>query len=360
MNTRINKKLAQQIVNTVKDVCGHDINFIDEYGTIFASTNEERIGQYHEVGKQVAVTNEMMEVSEDDSFKGTKKGVNIPIFHNGILVAVIGISGDPEEVRKYGYLAVKITMLLIREQELEAFNRSQKEKMNYVMHSLLGDEGVNREYLLSCLEEMKIEVEEEMCVFYIKINTRYNISNITLLEQQLIRIFKQTGCSLYTYHYPNQYVGIIGESKLLNACKTLEEFAADNHELLKIAVGTKQSLYQLKKSYEATQITIASLEHTGKAFAIFDHLDLGMVIGSLEKEIRGKYLNKTVKNLSKEDMELLKIYYEEEMSLTATGKRLFLHKNTLQYKLDKIARETGYNPRKFKDAVVLYLALQMI
>lgn len=360
MNTRINKKLAQQIVNTVKDVCGHDINFIDEYGTIFASTNEERIGQYHEIGKQVAVTNETIEVEEDNSYKGTKKGVNIPIFHNGLFVAVIGISGEPKEVRKYGYLAVRITMLLIREQELEAFNRSQKEKMNYIMHSLLNEDGVNRDYLSGCLEEMKIEVEEEMRVFYIKINTRYNISNISLVEQQLVRIFKQSECNLYTYHYPNQYVGILRESKCKATCRLLEEFALENRELLKIAVGTKQSLYQQQKSYEAARIAMTNLEHTGKGFIMFDELDLGMLIGSLEDGIRDKYLAKTVKKLSKDDMELLKIYYEEEMSLTATGKRLFLHKNTLQYKLDKIARETGYNPRKFKDAAVLYLALQMI
>lgn len=360
MNTRINKKLAQQIVNTVKDVCGHDINFIDEYGTIFASTNEQRIGQYHEIGKQVSVSNEMIEVSEDDSFKGTKKGVNIPVFHNGLFVAVIGISGDPEEVRKYAYLAVRITMLLIREQELEAFNRSQKEKMSYIMQSLLNDEGVNKEYLLNCMQEMKIKVEEEMRVFYIKINTRYNVSNISLLEQKLVRIFEQMDCNLYMYQYPNEYVGVIRESRMEDSRKLFETFAGEYQDLLKIAIGTKKTLYQLKKSYETAQIAIAGLEHNGKSFAMFDYLDLEIILGGLEKDIRDKFLKKTVVNLSKEDIELLKIYYEEEMSLTATGKRLFLHKNTLQYKLDKIARETGYNPRKFKDAVVMYLALQMI
>ena len=95
----INKKTAQQIVDTVKDVCGHNINFINENGMIIASTDLTRIGTFHEGGKQVIKTGIPLEVYEDNSLSGTQKGVNIPVAHNGILTAVIGISVDPDEVR---------------------------------------------------------------------------------------------------------------------------------------------------------------------------------------------------------------------------------------------------------------------
>ena len=39
MITQIGKQLATQIVDTVHDVCGHDINFINKNGIIYASTN---------------------------------------------------------------------------------------------------------------------------------------------------------------------------------------------------------------------------------------------------------------------------------------------------------------------------------
>ena len=39
MITTVNRQLAQQIVATVQDICGHDINFINQKGIIFASTN---------------------------------------------------------------------------------------------------------------------------------------------------------------------------------------------------------------------------------------------------------------------------------------------------------------------------------
>ena len=48
MITRISNNLAQQIVNTIKDVCSYDINFINPSGIIIASTNASRIGTFHE------------------------------------------------------------------------------------------------------------------------------------------------------------------------------------------------------------------------------------------------------------------------------------------------------------------------
>ena len=55
MITHISHTLAQQIVNTIKDVCSYDINFINSSGTIIASTNSARIGAFHEIGRKAAV-----------------------------------------------------------------------------------------------------------------------------------------------------------------------------------------------------------------------------------------------------------------------------------------------------------------
>ena len=57
--------------------------------------------------------------------------------------------------------------------------------------------------------------------------------------------------------------------------------------------------------------------------------------------------------------EMLRMRYEEDMSLSGACARLFLHKNTLQYRLDRIGRRTGFNPRRFRDAAVLYLAVKL-
>lgn len=356
---RMSKKMASQIADTVKDVCGQDINFIDEQGIIYASTNPDRIGDFHEVGLEVAKTQLTIEVTEEQSYKGTQKGVNIPIFHQGDLLSVIGITGEPEKVRQYAYLALRITKLLIREQELEAFNRSQKEKNDFIVRTLLKGEITNREYLSECLAELKIDEKEHLRVVDIKLNTAHKEMNISLMEDRLYSLFRSINAVLYSYNYPNEYVVIIKADTAADVIDKMKAFADKNVGLIRIGVGSSQGLYHLATSYDASEIALKSLESSKEFVAEFDHLDIEMMIGSLEGNIRENYLNKTLSKLSKEDIELLRTYYEENMSLTATCQRLFLHKNTLQYKLDRIGKLSGYNPRIFKEAVILYIATKM-
>lgn len=66
--------------------------------------------------------------NEDNNFSGTKQGINLPLYHNEHLLAVIGITGIPDKVRSYAYLAERITNLLIREQELNQYSRRQADK----------------------------------------------------------------------------------------------------------------------------------------------------------------------------------------------------------------------------------------
>ena len=80
MNPYISKSLACQIVNTVSDLCGQNVNFIDCSGIIFASTNEERIGDFHEIGRQAAVSGKVIEVTETDRFTGTPNRESIFLF----------------------------------------------------------------------------------------------------------------------------------------------------------------------------------------------------------------------------------------------------------------------------------------
>lgn len=77
MITTVTQRLAQQIVDTVKDICERDINFIDQNGIIFASTNQKRIHDFLEIGKRVADTQTMIEVTADDTFSGTGPGMNM-------------------------------------------------------------------------------------------------------------------------------------------------------------------------------------------------------------------------------------------------------------------------------------------
>ena len=88
-------------------------------------------------------------------------------------------------------------------------------------------------------------------------------------------------------------------------------------------------------------------------------LDLELILASVNSRNKKAFLEKTLDKLSSEDLELLRIYFSCDMSLKKNCEETFLHKNTIQYRLNQIHKKSGYNPREFQDAVRLYLALKM-
>ena len=374
MITHISHTLAQQIVNTIKDVCSYDINFINSSGTIIASTNSARIGAFHEIGRKAAVTGTTIEVAESDNFTGTRQGINMPLYHEDRLLAVIGITGSPEKVRKYAFLAQRITSLLIREQELGQYSRHQADKKQFVISSLLHGDTQNPEYLLKCLKEFQIDPDTPKRLILIHTypaasgqNYTDSVSGSVLSEHQIQNFFKTAGITLYTFRYPGDYLAVADNSGFSALSGTLHNFAKKPADTLTIAVGRSVSLYQLGLSLTTAETALRSLSFhqpstdniCAENYAVFDDLTLEIVLSSVSPEDREEFSGKTIRQLSSDEKELLRTYFSLEMSLADTAEKLFLHKNTLQYKLNHIYKKCGLNPRKFRDAVLLYLALEM-
>ena len=359
MAQQVSQKIAQQIVESVKDVCGQDVNFIDTEGKIFASTNKKRIGDYHEIGHQVYLTKEAIEVDADNSFYGTNKGVNIPFQYNGKTICVVGISGVPDEVRKYAYLAQKITSLILREHELDTQSNNKKAQINYIIHSLITNQHMNEQFLSDSLTALHIDSGEMYCTLVIHLNSRYNPSNLSMVEQRIYQVFDTIGSKLYTFNYPNEYI-ILLTNQMLDHWKYLfDKLASEYADFIKIGIGSSMPLLRQNQSYDAAQISLHSMKAGSTNIACFDELDLEILLGSITEDARTYYLKKTIDALSSSEIDLLYLYFTHDMSLKKTSDAAFLHKNTLQYRLDKIWRTTGYNPRSFQDAAVLYMALKL-
>ena len=354
----ISQRVAQQIVETVKDLCKHDINFIDSQGIIFASTNVSRIGEFHEVGSHVLANGQTIEVEDDNSFIGTNKGVNMPFVYQGEVIAVIGISGKPDEVRQYAYLAQKITTLILREHELEAQSSSRKEQMSSIVRALAAGEHINHNYFMAYLEHYQIDFTKEYQTILIQLNSRYNLLNLSMIEHHIYRFFEQTESPLIAFQYPNEYVMMLETEKMEKWIPKFRELASYYHGILKIGIGNKYPLMKQSLSCQNARLALHSIL-TDENIVLFEELNLEILLGNISQDAKEQFLKKTMKNLEEKDIKLLTIYFECDMSLKQTCEKLFLHKNTLQYQLDKIWRNCGYNPREFKDAVILYLGIRM-
>lgn len=351
----IQRRLAEQIVQAVKDVCGQDINFIDPGGMIFASTDSARVGQFHEIGREAARRGETIEVTRDDAYDGTRRGVNIPVHHNGEVIAVIGITGDPDEVRRYGVLAQKITALILREHELEEQSGNEKARMHHVIRALALGEHLNYEFYRAFLEQYGVDRKAERCVAVVRTG---ETDNLTALKSALTRTLRHCGVTLFTFCYPNEYILLLSRREAKPVTEALRALAAEHPGALRIGVGSFEPLSRQSRSYDAATIARRSLR-PGETLAFFDALDLEILLGTLPTDARERYLGKTVAALTPDDRALLRVYFNADMSLKRTAEALYLHKNTLQYRLDRIARLTGYNPRVFADATRLYLALRL-
>ena len=129
---------------------------------------------------------------------------------------------------------------------------------------------------------------------------------------------------------------------------------------VKIGVGRiVESLEKLNESYLQAISTVDMMEvlqeggevHTYKEYALIK------ILGELPKNKSNYYLNFLLDAKSKEileDQEIIKTadcFLENNLNASETSRKMYLHRNTLNYRLDKIEKATGLNIRKFPDAL---------
>ena len=89
--------------------------------------------------------------------------------------------------------------------------------------------------------------------------------------------------------------------------------------------------------------------------------DLGMIatLAGGNKKWQDNFVRMRLLKLIAEEylLETVEVFFDRNMSLTQTAKELKIHRNTLLYRLDKIKKVTGLDPRKFNDAMELKVAL---
>ena len=129
---------------------------------------------------------------------------------------------------------------------------------------------------------------------------------------------------------------------------------------LSLAVGIGRicdSLSALHSSY----LEAAEAIRTGRQFHLTDTVHvyqkqiLERLLSSVPEEQRALcrkqiFNEKTERLLNDEMMETVRVFFENDLNLSTTARQLYLHRNTLTYRLDRIRRETGLDLRSFKDA----------
>ena len=96
----------------------------------------------------------------------------------------------------------------------------------------------------------------------------------------------------------------------------------------------------------------------------FSSMLLPRFLADLSPEIAEHYhhllFNPSTSRLFNEEMlRTIEVFFQKDLNLSDTARQLYIHRNTLVYRLDKVQRETGLDLRKFADAVTFKMLLDM-
>ncbi|WP_239614676.1 CdaR family transcriptional regulator [Cohnella mopanensis] len=353
---RISETLAQAIVEAAKEVIHHDVNFMNPEGLMIASTDKQRVGTFHQAGWQVYGEGQSIEVTSSEAYIGSRLGINYPVIIDGRRIGVIGISGDPEDCRSLGFLLTKITEVLIREQMLSLEAQSLEELCSAVTRMLVFGEMVDsgRDWLYA-LQKLGLDPKEK--AFVIVLEDRGQEQNRSVYTYSMQDMIRQWNIRLYTYLLPNQYVAILEQSRYSTIVEKIK--ANDTVRLNKIAVGIGSiaAWRDLALSYRNAHLALQHAISEGKGICEYTSFELGMLLSSIDKGVKQDFATRMLEELTEEEKMFLKTYFQHQLSLKDTASALYVHKNTIQYRLDKIKEKTGLDPRQFIDSVSLYAAL---
>lgn len=128
-----------ELVQILHEETGQHINIMGFGGVILSSTRPERIGTIHESAKQImlGVINEAF-VTEEQArqLEGVRAGSNIPIEYNGERIGVIGITGDPVEMKLIVRVAMRTVLLWIHLHEQIAIRAETTQQVYHQLHNM--------------------------------------------------------------------------------------------------------------------------------------------------------------------------------------------------------------------------------
>nr|WP_281382607.1 MULTISPECIES: sugar diacid recognition domain-containing protein [Frischella] len=374
-------KIAQQIVKRTMKIIDCNINVMDAHGCIIGSGDLERIGELHE-GAMLAISQKRI-VSIDTAMakrlQGVKPGINLPLKLNDQIVGVIGLTGEPSDIRQFGELVCMSAEMMMEQtqllQELSYDNRLKEE----LIITLIEKE-VLPDSMVQWVKRLDIDLELPRVVVIIEVDSGQLGIGTAMSELQNL----QTQVQLTNKHYLVAIKSITELVILIPALNRYGRWELEEHKKklanlitiiknrtqldIRISLGNyfDQHPYPLVKSYQTAKTTmlIGKQRMPDIRNYHYQELILPVLLHGLSYDWQAEELLLPLKKLKMGDnngvlQHTLQIWFNNNVQSGETANELFIHRNTLEYRLNKIAKLTGLNLAKFDDRLLLYIGLQL-
>jgi len=155
---------------------------------------------------------------------------------------------------------------------------------------------------------------------------------------------------------------------LYKTAKQIEDTLASELNLkVVIGIGTiVNHIRDLARAYKEAQVAIdvGKVFDTEKAIINYENLGIGRLIYQLPTTLCEMFLQEVFKknpisSLDSETLFTINKFFENNLNVSETARKLFVHRNTLVYRLEKIKKLTGLDLREFDDAITFKVALMV-
>lgn len=349
----------------------HNVNVILPNGIIFASGDKSRIGKIHEAGRKAALEKKRINIYPEDAnlFKGVAPGINQPIIVDDQVQLVLGVTGNPNEISRYAELAFLTAELLINQALTNESNNCKSSIRDIEFSSLILDPSASKNIDSKKEAELASFITLPKYLYLVAVEKVENFHEVFLdLIQKLKKIASSSDLIVLT---PNIFV-VLNES--LNTFSKQQELlssiSSDNNIRINIGrfenIGRNLTSFRLLVSLLRFGIKVITSSHgetvTDNLF-IKDLDDPSYLSSYVLNELPNTDLFDSIRSVfdfsSQGDklIETVKTYIDEDQEVSRTAEVLGIHRNTIQKRFEAVKQISGLDPTKFKDLMLLHMAL---
>ena len=369
----ISRQNAMQIVTDISNIINQNVNMMDERGMIIASTDADRIGTFHEAALRIINENlDSLIIHEEREYKGSRKGLNLPILFDNTIVGVIGVTGDYKDVAKYGQIIKKMTEILI----LENYSQEQKKiddriKTRFLDEWVFEDTpgGYGREFIdRGNRFGIDVTIPRRVLVAEISDISKYrdNPEGQRLIDRinRTARIIVERGSQNVFTKTPSQMICLLTDRDDNDMRVVAEEILeqAKKQFNVDVRVGIDKKSTRPYQAYQRAKKALSAGRYAARPIYFYDDITVEIFMDEISDASRKEFLMRIFRGFGDEEIaywiNFLRVYFANDGSLEKTSSQMFIHKNTVQQKLSKLAERTGHDPRKMMDTALFVLAIQ--
>ena len=370
------EEFSQELVILSTRLIGEKVLFTDTEGIIIGCSDEDRVGELHEASLDVLRTRQSgaHDTRAASGLKGTFEGITLPLEYGDSLVGTVGITGDPQRVSQYGQMIKAFAEMMLRYRAGQ-FQRTQKERecqdlVRQVMHFNGSDEKL--EQIRAQAESMGYDLSLPRAAVLIRAEPGAETENDGKdnTAEEMIRQYFDRHQYICAVPEPRKILALPtvpedrGMAGLLEDCRALyRQLEAVGFRGVICLGSMARGIRELRESCEDARMTSGIALHMKprpQVITAEETLMERMIISIPSGRCQGIRTALNVLNDQRDAAELrhlIRCWCENSFSISDTARAMFIHKNTLIYRIERVERLTGFRLRSFRDAMLLYMAV---